>query len=93
MSDESTIRFENVAKGKTYQLNDRIATLMVRPRGWHLVEKHVHVDGQPVDVAKIPGWEGVDDRLKNAPWLPGSCVVESQHRGDHDFKERFRKES
>jgi malate synthase len=36
------------SNGKTYQLNDRIATLQVRPRGWHLDEKHVLVDGQRV---------------------------------------------
>ncbi len=35
-------------EGKAYTLNDRIATLLVRPRGWHLVEKHVLVDGQPL---------------------------------------------
>lgn len=35
-------------EGKKYQLNDTIATLMVRPRGWHLVEKHVTVDGDPI---------------------------------------------
>ncbi len=34
--------------GKTYKLNDKIATLQVRPRGWHLDEKHVKVDGQRV---------------------------------------------
>ncbi len=34
--------------GKTYQLNEKIATLQVRPRGWHLDEKHVLVDGQRV---------------------------------------------
>jgi len=34
--------------GKHYALNDRTAVLIVRPRGWHLVEKHVLVDGQPV---------------------------------------------
>ena len=34
--------------GKTYKLNDKIATLIVRPRGWHLDEKHVTVDGQRV---------------------------------------------
>jgi len=34
--------------GKTYRLNDKIATLQVRPRGWHLDEKHVLVDGQRV---------------------------------------------
>ena len=35
-------------EGKEYKLNDEIATLVVRPRGWHLLEKHVLVDGQPV---------------------------------------------
>ena len=34
--------------GKTYKLNDKIATLQIRPRGWHLDEKHVLVDGQRV---------------------------------------------
>lgn len=34
--------------GKSYRLNERIATLQVRPRGWHLVEKHVLVDGDRV---------------------------------------------
>ena len=34
--------------GKTYKLNDKIATLQVRPRGWHLDEKHVTIDGQRV---------------------------------------------
>jgi malate synthase len=34
--------------GKSYTLNNRIATLLVRPRGWHLDEKHVTVDGQRV---------------------------------------------
>src|SRR5438874_12546580 len=31
--------------GREYKLNDRTATLVVRPRGWHLVEKHLQVDG------------------------------------------------
>ena len=34
--------------GKTYKLNDRTAVLIPRPRGWHLDEKHVTVDGKPV---------------------------------------------
>jgi malate synthase len=34
--------------GKSYHLNDKVATLVVRPRGWHLDEKHVTVDGQRV---------------------------------------------
>ena len=32
--------------GKSYALNDKTATLLVRPRGWHLDEKHVLVDGE-----------------------------------------------
>ncbi|MGH7751916.1 MAG: malate synthase A, partial [Gemmatimonadales bacterium] len=35
-------------EGKVYRLNPTIATLLVRPRGWHLVEKHFLVDGQPI---------------------------------------------
>jgi malate synthase len=35
-------------EGKHYKLNDKIATLLVRPRGWHLVEKHLYVDGKPI---------------------------------------------
>ena len=42
-----TLGFRNEA-GKEYKLNDKIATLQVRPRGWHLDEKHVLVDGQRV---------------------------------------------
>ena len=34
--------------GKSYQLNDKTATLVVRPRGWHLDEKHVLVDGKRI---------------------------------------------
>ena len=34
--------------GKYYKLNDKIATLLVRPRGWHLDEAHVLVDGEPM---------------------------------------------
>jgi malate synthase len=37
--------------GKQYRLNDRTATLMVRPRGWHLDEKHFHVDGKPISAS------------------------------------------
>ncbi|MCS3903069.1 malate synthase [Methylohalomonas lacus] len=34
--------------GKDYRLNDQVATLLVRPRGWHMEEGHVLVDGRPV---------------------------------------------
>ncbi|GAB7548394.1 malate synthase A [Cupriavidus ulmosensis] len=36
------------SNGKHYKLADKIATLQVRPRGWHLDEKHVTIDGQRV---------------------------------------------
>jgi len=42
-----TISFTS-PEGKAYKLNDRTATLLVRPRGWHLPEKHVLLDGSPV---------------------------------------------
>jgi malate synthase len=32
---------------KSYRLNDEVATLVLRPRGWHLSERHVLVDGEP----------------------------------------------
>jgi malate synthase len=46
-----TLAFEDTARGKSYALNDEIATLMVRPRGWHLVEAHMRVDGRLVPAA------------------------------------------
>ncbi len=42
-----TITFSN-PDGKQYALNEQIATLLVRPRGWHLPEKHVLIDGKPI---------------------------------------------
>ena len=44
---EGVIRFTN-PDGREYRLNERTAYLLVRPRGWHLPEKHVLVDGEPV---------------------------------------------
>jgi malate synthase len=46
---ERTISLETPEK--SYRLNDEIAVLLVRPRGWHLVEKHVLVDGEPVSAS------------------------------------------
>ena len=42
-----SISFTNEA-GKSYSLNEKTAVLIVRPRGWHLNEKHMLVDGAPV---------------------------------------------
>lgn len=41
-----TITYTNPKNGKFYELNQKVATLLVRPRGWHLNEKHVLVDGE-----------------------------------------------
>ncbi len=43
-----SLEFTDPANGKDYKLNDEVATLFVRPRGWHLPEKHIVVDGQPI---------------------------------------------
>jgi malate synthase len=43
-----TISYADPATGKQYKLNDRVAVLFVRPRGWHLEERHVLVDGEPM---------------------------------------------
>jgi malate synthase len=42
---DRTIRLEQGEK--VYELQDETATLLVRPRGWHLVERHFEVDGKP----------------------------------------------
>jgi malate synthase len=46
-----TIAFTDPATQKNYALNERTAVLFVRPRGWHLDEKHVLVDGQRVSAS------------------------------------------
>src|SRR5207237_9262561 len=43
-----TISYAQADTGKRYTLNPRVATLMVRPRGFHLVERHCLVDDRPV---------------------------------------------
>jgi malate synthase len=45
------IDFTDPDSGKRYRLGGRTATLMVRPRGWHLPEAHVRIDGQPMSGA------------------------------------------
>src|SRR3984957_19638373 len=43
-----TITLEDKSNGKSYKLNEKTAVLFVRPRGWHLEERHVLVDGEPM---------------------------------------------
>ncbi|MGM7684229.1 malate synthase A [Cytobacillus sp. Hm23] len=47
-----TITFEN-PNGKKYSLNEEVATLVVRPRGWHLEERHVTVGGKSMSASLI----------------------------------------
>lgn len=42
------IDYVDPTSGKAYKLNDKTAVLFVRPRGWHLLEKHMLVDGKPM---------------------------------------------
>ncbi len=44
-----TIAFDSGEK--QYRLNEKTATLLVRPRGWHLLEKHLFIDGRPVSAS------------------------------------------
>jgi malate synthase len=39
------------SEGKRYDLSPTVATLLVRPRGWHLSEKHFEVDGKPISAS------------------------------------------
>jgi malate synthase len=45
-----TITFDN-PDGRQYRLNDKTAVLLLRPRGWHLIEKHVLVDGEKMSAS------------------------------------------
>ena len=45
-----TISFKN-PDGREYKLAEKTATLVVRPRGWHLVERHLVIDGAPISGA------------------------------------------
>jgi malate synthase len=46
------IDFEQ-ADGKRYELNEHVAVLKVRPRGWHLHEKHILIDGEPASASMV----------------------------------------
>jgi len=47
-----TIAFES-PDGRLYRLNEETATLLVRPRGWHLEERHLRIDGRPAAAALV----------------------------------------
>jgi malate synthase len=54
LRDAVARRIEFVSpESRVYRLNPSVATLIVRPRGWHLPEKHLQVDGRPVPGAFV----------------------------------------
>lgn len=48
-----TLTFDDPARGKHYELGEKLATLLVRPRGWHLLERHIEVDGKPATAGLV----------------------------------------
>lgn len=49
----SNIRYQQPDTGREYTLNNSTATLMVRPRGWHLPEKHLLIDDEPASASLV----------------------------------------
>lgn len=47
------IDFSDELTGKRYEVGDRTPTVMVRPRGWHLCEKHLTIDGRPLPASLV----------------------------------------
>ena len=75
-----TLTFES-PEGKAYRLDDETATLVVRPRGWHLVESGMLVDGvpglgQPVRLRAVP----VPQRRRVAPARERAVLLPRQAR-------------
>lgn len=50
---DGSISYISPDNGKEYVLNSKTATLMVRPRGWHLEEKHILIDGEPASASLV----------------------------------------
>ena len=74
-------------EGKTYALGDTLATLVVRPRGWHLDERHVHVDGRPVsaslfDIALFLRWNGRESVTRGSGPYVYLAKLESRHEAE-----------
>jgi malate synthase len=57
------------AEGKRYTLDENVATLVVRPRGWHLDEKHVRVDGAPVSASLFDFGLAIFHALRERPYF------------------------
>ena len=68
-ANRKTISFLDETRGKSYQLNKETAVLFVRPRGWHMEEKNVLVDGEPMSASiwdfALYFFHNVKQRLEN----------------------------
>ena len=74
-------------EGKQYALGEQLATLVVRPRGWHLDERHVHVDGRPVsaslfDLALYLRWNGRQAVARGSGPYVYLAKLESRHEAE-----------
>ena len=76
---------------KQYRLNEETATLLVRPRGWHLEERHFEVDGAPISASLFDfglyffrnharGGRGSTCRSSSRTWRRGSGTTSSSGR-------------
>ncbi len=73
------IDYTDPQSGKAYRLNDKTAVLFVRPRGWHLPEMHVLIDGKPMSGALFdfgPGPTSIFPRWR-ATWKRGCGTTSS----------------
>ena len=69
---------------KRYRLNDETATLMIRPRGWHLAERHVLVDGEPVSASLFDfGLDVLPQRARAARARQRAVLLPAEARESH----------
>ena len=47
----NALSYQDPNSGKSYSLGNEIATMIVRPRGWHMEEAHIEIDGQPISAS------------------------------------------
>src|SRR4029077_6196714 len=47
------LTFDDPGSGKAYRLAEKTATLLIRPRGWHLDERHLLLDGSPLSASLV----------------------------------------
>jgi malate synthase len=85
-ANRRTLEFRS-PEGKHYALGEQLATLVVRPRGWHLDERHVHVDGRPVsaslfDLALYLRWNGRASVERGSGPYVYLAKLESRHEAE-----------